>query len=268
MPLFSDPKKKAVEAKEKGNKLFAQKKFKEAIECYNKAIKYDPSDAAFFSNRAAAYMGLTDYENALTDSNECIRIKPDWSKGHYRKGCALVALKRFLDAEAALQEGLKREPGNAEIKKKLEEIEPEIRKLRPKLNPDGTKMSAAQAIKEEGNKYFKEARYDLAIQSYTRALTEAEAAEEKSVIFTNRATCHAQLHQFSEVVTDCTSALRQNPKNVKAYLRRGLAYEALEKWELGIEDMKKVLELEPGTLQASQTLQRLTRNKEAAAKWK
>jgi len=29
MPLFGDNKKKAVEAKEKGNKLFAQKKWKE-----------------------------------------------------------------------------------------------------------------------------------------------------------------------------------------------------------------------------------------------
>lgn len=269
MPLFNkDTKKLAVEAKEKGNKLFAQKKFKDAIECYNKAIKYDPSDAAFYSNRAAAYMGLADYENALQDSNECIKIKSDWSKGHFRKGCALVSLKRYLDAEAALLEGLKKEPGNADIKKKLEEIEPEISKLRPKLNPDGTKMTASQAIKEEGNKHFKDARYDLAIDCYTRALTEAETTDEKAVLFTNRATCHAQLHQFSEVVKDCTSALKQNPKSAKALLRRGLAYEALEKWDLGIEDMKEVLTLEPGTLQASQTLQRLSKNKEADAKWR
>eukprot|EP01102_Stenamoeba_stenopodia_P015776 TRINITY_DN5429_c0_g1_i1.p1 TRINITY_DN5429_c0_g1~~TRINITY_DN5429_c0_g1_i1.p1 ORF type:complete len:268 (+),score=76.49 TRINITY_DN5429_c0_g1_i1:233-1036(+) len=267
MPLFGDNKKKAVEAKEKGNKLFAQKKWKEAIEAYNKAIKLDPTEAAFYSNRSAAYMGMGDYNSALKDAEECIKVKSNWAKGYYRKGMALVSLKRLLDSEAAFKEGLQYEPENAEIKKKLEELEPSLAPLRPKFNADGSVMSPSQKLKDEGNAHFKAARYEVAIEYYTKALGCAPDGEEKSVLFTNRATCYAQLHQFTEVVNDCTDALKHNPKNAKALLRRGMAYEALEKWNLGIEDMKATLSIEPGALLASQVLQRLINYKNASAKF-
>jgi len=90
-------------------------------------------------------------------------------------------------------------------------------------------MSPSQKLKDEGNSHFKAARYEVAIDYYTkyrilttflsdvfltfsflfsfRALACASDGEEKSVLHTNRATCYAQLHQFTEVSTDRDSTL-------------------------------------------------------------
>ena len=58
---------------------------------------------------------------------------------------------------------------------------------------------------------------------------------------------------------DCTRCLNIDPKNAKALIRRGLAYEGLEKYKLALVDMKAVLEIEPTSIQASQAISRLTR---------
>ena len=60
------------------------------------------------------------------------------------------------------------------------------------------------------------------------------------------------------MVADCSSSINIKP-TVKALIRRGLAYESLEKYKLGLEDMRKVLELDPSARVASETIARLTR---------
>merc|ERR1711915_371033 len=131
--LFSPPslimpnKKKAQEAKNKGNRFFGQKKYSDAISWYSKAIAHDNTDATFFSNRAASYMALTQLEQALQDSEMCITLKPDWVKGHYRKAMALIEMYRYEEAVMALKKGLEVDPGNSDLQSKLEEAEREAK---------------------------------------------------------------------------------------------------------------------------------------------
>ena len=46
----------------------------------------------FCSNRCAALLKLQKAGKALTDADTCIRLKPDWEKGHYRKAMVLEAM--------------------------------------------------------------------------------------------------------------------------------------------------------------------------------
>jgi stress-induced-phosphoprotein 1 len=48
----------------------------------------NPNDHVYFSNRSGAYASLNQYEEALSDANKCVEIKPDWAKGYGRKGLA------------------------------------------------------------------------------------------------------------------------------------------------------------------------------------
>ncbi len=52
-------------------------------------IKEDPDSAVLYSNRSAALLQLKKAAKALEDAEECIRRRPDWEKGHFRKGLAL-----------------------------------------------------------------------------------------------------------------------------------------------------------------------------------
>lgn len=68
--------------------------------------------STMLSNRSAAYLEGGDFVSALTDAEAVIQIKRPWSKGHFRKAKALVALGRPKEAKEAIQLGLQFEPAN------------------------------------------------------------------------------------------------------------------------------------------------------------
>ena len=79
--MSRDYKQDAVEAKNRGNACLSAKDFDGAIDHYSQAIKLDPEDPVFYSNRSAAYLSKGFHESALKDAKECIKLKPSWSKG-------------------------------------------------------------------------------------------------------------------------------------------------------------------------------------------
>mmetsp|Transcript_19087 Transcript_19087/g.44616 ORF Transcript_19087/g.44616 Transcript_19087/m.44616 type:complete len:590 (-) Transcript_19087:247-2016(-) len=112
-------KEKALEAKAKGNTAFQAKNYEEAIKHFTEAIKHDPTDHVFFSNRSACYASLEKYDEALADGTECVRLKPDWVKGYTRKGLAEFFLKKYDDAGETYKQGLKISPEDATLKEGL-----------------------------------------------------------------------------------------------------------------------------------------------------
>ncbi|CAI5730856.1 unnamed protein product [Hyaloperonospora brassicae] len=113
----------AADWKAKGNAALSSGRAQEAVDCYTNAIALDPSDHVFYSNRSAAYLSLDDAVHALDDAASCIAAKPDWAKGYSRKGAALHALRRYDEAVAAYQEGLKLDKDNAACRSGLDEVE-------------------------------------------------------------------------------------------------------------------------------------------------
>ena len=49
-----------------------------AIKLYNKLIEIDPLPAVDYSQRAAAYIDLKDYEQAINDCDIAVKIKPSY----------------------------------------------------------------------------------------------------------------------------------------------------------------------------------------------
>jgi len=119
---MSRTRKKALEAKEDGNKALKEKRLPQAIKYYTEAIELDPTDAAFFSNRSGAYVGLLKYDEALTDAKECVRLKPDWWKGYSRKATAEFHLKRLSDCESSYKKGLAIQPEEQSLKDGLAQV--------------------------------------------------------------------------------------------------------------------------------------------------
>jgi len=253
-------KNEAAQLKAKGNAAFGKKDFKTAIEWYSKAIAEYDQDHTYFSNRSASYLQLGQRDEALSDAQKCVNLKPDWMKGHYRMGQALFELGRFADALAAYNAALRLDPQSSDLRQCQRKCEEEIRKAK-EAGIDTSKMSPAELFKHKGNVSFKAALYDEAIEHYTKALELAPPEDTKfrAACHNNRAACHATSHRYKEVVKDCTKVLQLEKDNIKALLRRGLAYEPLEKYNEAMEDMQRVLYLAPQTEAAMNATSRLRR---------
>lgn len=68
--------------------------------------------AAVLSNRSAAQYEQGDLLGALVDADQVIGLKRAWSKGHFRKAKALLAMGRLKEAKDAIDLGLAFEPTN------------------------------------------------------------------------------------------------------------------------------------------------------------
>nr|XP_040252629.1 protein STIP1 homolog [Aegilops tauschii subsp. strangulata] len=108
------------------------------------AIELDPSDATLYANRSLCYLQMTEADKALRDANTCIKLRPEWLKGYYRKGSALMSLKEYKEACDAFEAGLKLDPGNTELEKVFQEA---VEAMKRMTWPEKEKM--LQAIQLE-----------------------------------------------------------------------------------------------------------------------
>ena len=118
----------AEDAKTRGNECLNNKDFDTAIKWYTQAldfakhVKENNNRHVYYSNRSAAYLSKGFADSALKDAEACIHEKPDWPKGYGRKGAALHAQKKFAEAIAAYEAGLKVAENDASLKKGLEDV--------------------------------------------------------------------------------------------------------------------------------------------------
>uniref|UniRef100_A0A1I8IHC9 J domain-containing protein n=2 Tax=Macrostomum lignano TaxID=282301 RepID=A0A1I8IHC9_9PLAT len=96
----------AEKVKAEGNALFAQKKYTDAIRCYDRAIELSSRVASYYGNRAAAYIMLSRYHDALKDCRTSVSIDSNFLKGYLRLGKVLLNLGEFSESVIAFQKAL------------------------------------------------------------------------------------------------------------------------------------------------------------------
>jgi len=128
----------AMEANIKGEQELAKNKPYDAMNAFDRAVKLDPAEALYWCNRSDANLQLGYGDRASADSDEVIRLRPNWSKGYVRKGDALLYLRRFQDSAAAYAQAALLEPDN-----------PKHQKAVAKAIQEGTAFRTRQKFEEE-----------------------------------------------------------------------------------------------------------------------
>lgn len=88
-----------------GNEAFKTKNFDEAIKHYSEAIRLNPSNAVYYSNRSACYASKSNWKASLEDALLCVSKDPKFIKGYYRLATAQMELQMFDDADATIKLG-------------------------------------------------------------------------------------------------------------------------------------------------------------------
>jgi translocation protein SEC72 len=128
-----------TKAKEEGNAHYKAGRHVQAIQMYtmslNIAASRPPWEASMISreelstvlsNRSASFAAMGDFSSALADADAVVQLKRPWSKGHFRKGKALIGLGRLEEAREAAALGLQFEPESTELANFIRDIEKEI----------------------------------------------------------------------------------------------------------------------------------------------
>uniref|UniRef100_A0A7N5JRG6 RNA polymerase II-associated protein 3 n=1 Tax=Ailuropoda melanoleuca TaxID=9646 RepID=A0A7N5JRG6_AILME len=262
---------KALALKEKGNKYFKQGKYDEAIECYTKGMDADPYNPVLPTNRASAYFRLKKFAVAESDCNLAIALNRSYTKAYARRGAARFALQKLEDAKKDYEKVLELEPNNFEAMNELKKINqalPSKENSYPKeadtmiKSTEGEKkqieeqQNKQQAISEKdlGNGFFKEGKYERAIECYTRGIA---ADGTNALLPANRAMAYLKIQKYEEAEKDCTQAILLDGSYSKAFARRGTARTFLGKLNEAKQDFETVLLLEPGNKQAVTELSKI-----------
>ncbi|CAB3365540.1 Hypothetical predicted protein [Cloeon dipterum] len=129
--------------KENGNTNVKNKKWKEAIECYSRAISRDDKNPIFFANRALCYLKIERYEEASKDCTAALELDPNYVKAYLRRGSSYISLNEPEHAITDLSMAVKLEPANKEARKCLAEAKMLKTKLEARDNSTIVAISKA-----------------------------------------------------------------------------------------------------------------------------
>lgn len=87
----------ATKLKIAGNKAYGDKSYNEAIKLYGKAVLCKP-DPIFYSNRAACYNALGDWDKVVEDTTAAVNLDNEYVKALNRRANAYEHLERYSEA--------------------------------------------------------------------------------------------------------------------------------------------------------------------------
>lgn len=247
----------AVKEKELGNQTYKKKQFEEAIAHYTKALELDDEDISYLTNRAAVYLEMGQYQEAVKDCEKAVErgreLRADFkiiARALTRKGTAYVKMaKTSKDYEPAIETFNKAltEHRNPDTLKRLNDAERTKKELEQQeyFNP-----VLADEEREMGNDFFKKAEYPEAIKHYNEAL---KRNPQDVKAFSNRAACYTKLGALPEALKDANKCIEIDPTFVKAYSRKGAVQflmkeydKALEAYQIGLKYEKDNQEILDG----------------------
>ena len=111
--------------KDAGNTMFKAKKYTEAVGYYSRAIELDSTSAAFYSNRAFAYIHMKEFKKGMEDADSSITLDAAFARAYVRKAACQLELtseeNNFQAAITTCEAGMAQTETTA-IKEELQEI--------------------------------------------------------------------------------------------------------------------------------------------------
>lgn len=245
----------AIAEKNEGNKYFLIKDYKKAIYHYTLAIeKYDDTLAALYSNRAACYLKLGEYQKALIDCDKAIELQNNYGKAILRRGVAKFHLGKWVESleDFRTHEMISDEDGKLESRLYYIVISEELRNRSDYESPIARSeverkvcfSMRKQKLKKNkiGIEFMKHNRNILALEFFKRSLN----LNPNSVkALCNRAECFIKCKKLPKALDDANKAISLDPKNDEAYVCRGTIYLHMKSYQKAVNDLSCAQKLNP-----------------------
>lgn len=167
--------------------------------------------AIALNNRGNAYYRKSDYDRAIADYDQSIKVLPGYARALNNRGLAFQK--------------------KGDLVRALDDFDQSIR-FDPKSAP--AFVNRAEAFRRKGD-------YRRASNDYSAALTLLPTLEG---VRNARCWVRAIMGELTAALADCNEALRVNP-DAATYDSRGLTYLKLRQWNAAIADYNSALKLDP-----------------------
>ena len=200
-----------------------------------------PQSAGTFLDRGILLAMRGDYETAIADFDEAIRLSPDMFSAYMLRGRALIASvstvsgvgENFSGMNVVTTEGQTASVEQVRIlDKAIADYTQAIR-----LDPNNT-----SAYIHRGYVYYAKGDYNRAIADYDQAI---KLAPYSKAAYNNRGHVLADKGDLDAAIADYDQALRLDPNFTEAYKNRGNAYYFKNDYDRAIADYNQMLRLDP-----------------------
>ncbi|CAG4957194.1 unnamed protein product [Colias eurytheme] len=119
----------AEKFKNEANEYFKKQNYTIAIELYTKAIEKNPKSAVYYANRSICNLRLENFGYALTDASKAISLDKSYTKAYYRRAAAYMSLGKYKDALKDFHYVTKVRPNDQDAKLKYNECNKIAKKI-------------------------------------------------------------------------------------------------------------------------------------------
>jgi tetratricopeptide (TPR) repeat protein len=252
----------------------------EAVGYFTDQIRKDSKDARAYACRAKAWEAKDDYDRAIKDSSEAIRLQPEVAAWRIIRGQVWEDKKDYAKALVDYDEAIRLDPKSPwafgtrgeiwsekeEYAKALADFDEAIR-----LDPED-----AEAFSARGYVWLNKGDFDKALADFDEAihldpkdarafgqrgyiwsvkreydkavadLTEAARLDPKdSTVFNIRGVVLAAKMEYDKAVADFTVAIRLDPKLASAFHTRGVLWLSKRVYDRALDDLDQAIRLDP-----------------------
>jgi len=224
----------------RGKTYYDEDDYDKAIADYTQAIRLDPDYSRPYANRGNAYACKKDYDRAIADYNKAIDILPTYIYAYNNLGLAYASKGSYDNAISAYTMAI-----------------------------DIGCQEYPEASYNRGNAYAAKKDYDKAIAdfsdavrlqpNYTAAKNALENAKKQPPStaegFYNRGFMYAINGDFDKAIADLTQAIKLNANYADAYYNRGNIYLDKKDYDKAIADYEAALRIKPNNADTKKNLE-------------
>jgi import receptor subunit TOM70 len=254
---LSDQERKEYAGKLKvaGNQAYGKKEYNKAIQLYGKAILCKP-DPIFYSNRAACYNALGDWDKVIEDTTAAINLDSEYVKALNRRANAYEHLEKYSEAlldftASCIIDGFKTESSAQAVERLLKKVAESkgkailaskekrlpsptfvtnyLQSFRAKPAPAGLE-SSVELPEDSGKGQLQlglrslEKRtadgYEEAARAFDKALELGDLGEHEAYAYNMRGTFRYLRGENLEALSDLTKSVELKPSLTQSFIKR------------------------------------------------
>lgn len=263
-----------------GNKAYGGKNYNDAIDLYGKAILCKP-DPIYYSNRAACYNALGNWESVIDDTTAAINIDSEYVKALNRRANAYEHLEKYSEAlldytASCIIEQFKNDQSANSVERLLKVVAEAkgkailagkekrlpsptfvtnyLHSFRPKASPAGLEETAD--LDEQSGKGQLRAGlaamgkgtgegYDAAVTAFDRALELNDLGEHEAFAYNMRGTFRYLRGENNMALEDLTRSVEIQPSLTQSYIKRASMHLELAKKDAAANDFEQAMAQQP-----------------------